>query len=149
MSGLKYASKDHSHLVMQVLHVAVLRKHTPTVESLLAAGFPVSEESARGWLALDVAVEAEDRPMVKASAVVAGRIRIEVRVRYTVRLGSVSGSVLRVVCHGQTALLSIVLCPASKRRARGCYLARQWHGTRPAILSLRMLCCSVWLSLNA
>ena len=47
--------------------MAVLRKHTQTVEALLEAGFPVGKESARGWLALDIAVEAEDRPMVKVS----------------------------------------------------------------------------------
>ena len=53
--------------------MAVLRKHTQTVEALLEAGFPVGEESARGWLALDIAVEAEDRPMVKASVPVVPR----------------------------------------------------------------------------
>lgn len=62
---------------LQVLHVAVLRKHTQTVESLLAAGFPIGEESARGWLALDVAVEAEDRPMVKASVCRNSRFRFK------------------------------------------------------------------------
>ena len=50
---------------LQVLHVAVLRRHNETAEALLAAGFPAGEESERGWLALDVAVEAEDRPLVK------------------------------------------------------------------------------------
>ena len=45
--------------------MAVLRSRKDTVEALLAAGFPVGEESERGWLALEVAVEAEDRPMVK------------------------------------------------------------------------------------
>ena len=51
--------------LLQVLHVAVLRRRKETAQALLDAGFPVGEESSRGWLALEVAVEAEDRPMVK------------------------------------------------------------------------------------
>ena len=68
--------------------MAVLRKHTQTVESLLAAGFPIGEESARGWLALDVAVEAEDRPMVKASRSRRGYglVRLAVRVIFGVSI---------------------------------------------------------------
>ena len=57
---------------LQVLHVAVLRQRKETVQALLGAEFPVGEESSRGWLALEVAVEAEDRAMVKVSCCPSG-----------------------------------------------------------------------------
>lgn len=50
---------------MQVLHVAVLRRHHDTVQALIDFGYPLICKNSRKWMPIDEAVSLRDRAMVK------------------------------------------------------------------------------------
>ena len=52
-------------MIVQVLHVAVLRRQYDTVQALVEYEFPLACKNARRWLPIDEAVALRDRRMVK------------------------------------------------------------------------------------
>ena len=51
--------------MLQVLHVAAMRRQLEVVECLLSQGLKPNPKSARGWTPLDEAVSQKDRMMVR------------------------------------------------------------------------------------